>query len=60
MIGISRYVLPFNGGNDNTAYAQPALDDPYIDGARAQGGIAGFVHPYNSIVEAGVGRRRAR
>jgi TolB protein len=55
MIGISRYILPFNAGNGNTAYAQAALDDPYLDGARAQGGIAGFVHPYNSPVRPGSG-----
>ena len=48
MIGIQRFILPFTGGNSNTAYAQPELDAKYLDGARAQGGIAGFVHPYNS------------
>jgi TolB protein len=48
MIAISRYVLPFTAGNPNTAYAQPELDAKYIDDARAQGGIAGFVHPYNA------------
>ena len=50
MIGISRYILPFTAGNPNTAYAQPELDIKYLDGARAQGGIAGYVHPYNSAV----------
>ena len=48
MLGIRKYVLPFTGGNPNTAYAQPALDFSYLDGAREQGGIAGYVHPYNS------------
>jgi len=50
MIGISRYVLPFTAGNPNTAYAQPQLDLKYLDSAREQGGIAGYVHPYNSPV----------
>jgi TolB protein len=50
MIGISRYVLPFTGGNPGTAYAQPELDGAYLDGARQQGGIAGYVHPYNTPV----------
>jgi len=50
MIGISRYVLPFTAGNPGTAYAQPELDIAYLDGARQQGGIAGYVHPYNSPV----------
>jgi TolB protein len=46
LIGIDRYVLPFNAGEPNTPYAQPVLDSIYLDGARAQGGIAGYVHPY--------------
>jgi len=50
MIGISKYILPFNGGEGGTAYAQPALEWTYFDAARAQGGIAGFVHPYNRPV----------
>jgi TolB protein len=50
MLGISRFVLPLTGGSNNTAYAQPLLDSDYIDGARAQGGIAGFMHPFNSPV----------
>jgi hypothetical protein len=43
-------VLPFTGGNPDTSYAQPALDHTYIDAAHAQGGIGGFVHPYNNPV----------
>ena len=46
MLGISRYILPLIGGVGNTPYAQTASDLPYLDGARAQGGIAGFMHPY--------------
>jgi hypothetical protein len=46
MLGISRYILPLIGGAGNTAYAQVASDLPYLDGARAQGGLAGFMHPY--------------
>jgi len=34
----------------NTSYAQPTLDAMYIDSAHAQGGIAGFPHPYYSLV----------
>jgi TolB protein len=51
MIGIREYVLPFTGGSGNTAYAQPTLDFAYLDGARAQGGLAGFMHPFNSRVD---------
>lgn len=46
MLGLSRFILPLVGGAPNTPYAQIASDLPYIDGARAQGGIAGFMHPY--------------
>jgi Tol biopolymer transport system component len=46
MLGIREYILPLIGGAPNTPYAQVASDTPYLDGARAQGGIAGFMHPY--------------
>ncbi len=52
MLGIHEYVLPFIGGTGGTAYAQPVLDLPWLDGARAQGGIAGFVHPFNDPVRS--------
>src|SRR5688500_7607912 len=41
MIGIKQYVLPFTSGAGNTSYAQHTLDFAYLDGARAQGGLAG-------------------
>jgi TolB protein len=46
MIGIREFTLPFVGGQGGSAYAQPALDHPYLEGARAQGGLGGFMHPY--------------
>ena len=46
LLGISRYVLPLTGGVNNTPYEQTASDLTYLDGAREQGGIAGFMHPY--------------
>jgi TolB protein len=48
MIGVREFTLPFVGGQGGTAYAQPALDNPYLEGARAQGGLAGFMHPYQT------------
>jgi len=51
LLGINQFVLPFNGGNGNTAYAQPVLDHTYIDAAHAQGGISGYLHPYNNPVQ---------
>jgi TolB protein len=56
MIGIQRYILPFTAGSGNTAYAQHELDFSYLDGARAQGGLAGFMHPYlNRVRQPGDG-----
>jgi TolB protein len=51
LIGIGKYVLPFNAGEGNTAYAQPVLDFTYLDAARAQGGIGGYVHPYTRTAD---------
>ena len=48
MIGTREFILPFVGGAGGTSYAQPALDTRYLEGARAQGGLAGFMHPYQS------------
>jgi len=50
LLGIHRFVLPFTAGVPGTAYAQPTLDASYIDSAHAQGGIAGFPHPYHATV----------
>jgi TolB protein len=52
MLGVSRYILPLTGGVNNTAYEQPVLDLPYFDGAREQGGLAGYVHPFLNAVES--------
>ena len=46
MIGVREFVLPFVGGQGGTAYAQPALDHPYLEGARIQRALGGFMHPY--------------
>jgi TolB protein len=48
MIGLGEFILPFVGGAGGTAYSQPALDNPYLEGVRAQGGLGGFMHPYTS------------
>ena len=48
MIGIHEFVLPFDSGAGGTPYGQHSLDNPYLEGARAQGGLAGFMHPYTS------------
>jgi len=51
MLGVHQFILPLTGGANNTAYAQPTLDLLYLDGARDQGGIAGYVHPFISPVD---------
>jgi TolB protein len=48
MIGLREFILPFVAGAGGTAYAQPSLENIYLEGARAQGGLAGFMHPYQS------------
>ena len=48
MIGLREFILPFVAGAGGTAYAQPSLDRIYLEGARAQGGLAGFMHPYTA------------
>jgi hypothetical protein len=55
MLGVSRFILPLTGGVNNTAYEQTSSDTPYLDGARAQGGIAGFMHPYVNAPAAPAG-----
>jgi TolB protein len=49
MIGIHDYILPFVAGQGGMPYAQHSLDDAYIAAARAQGGLAGFMHPYPAL-----------
>jgi TolB protein len=49
MIGTHEFVLPLIAGENRTAFAQPSLDRPYFEGAHAQGGIAGYMHPYLSM-----------
>ncbi len=48
MIGIGEFILPMIAGAGGTAFAQPSLEHTYLEGARAQGGLGGFMHPYTS------------
>lgn len=50
MLGINNFELPFVGGEEGTAYAAEVLNSRYIDEAKRQGGVAGFMHPYWSPV----------
>ncbi|MGH7500577.1 MAG: CehA/McbA family metallohydrolase [Longimicrobiales bacterium] len=51
MLGISEFKLPLSGGTAGTDFASDLRNHPYIDAAHEQGGIAGFMHPYNGSVE---------
>lgn len=46
LLGIQHFILPLIAGVRGTPYAQPTLDSQYIDAAHAQGGIAGYPHPF--------------
>ena len=48
MIGTHEFILPLVAGDNETAYGQPSLERIYFEGAHAQGGLAGFMHPYTS------------
>ncbi len=50
LLGLQRFIMPLIGGARGTAYAADVLKLEHIDAALAQGGIAGFVHPYNGPV----------
>lgn len=47
LVGISQFIMPMIGGAPNTPFAADDLGIRHIDAAHAQGGLAGFVHPYN-------------
>jgi TolB protein len=50
LLGIKKFILPLIAGVEGTVYNADRLEGWYIDEARKQGGIGGFVHPYSSRV----------
>jgi WD40 repeat protein len=52
LLGLQRFIMPLIGGARGTPYAPDVLKLEHIDAAREQGGIAGFVHPYNGPVDS--------
>ncbi|HEV2446279.1 MAG TPA: CehA/McbA family metallohydrolase, partial [Candidatus Sulfopaludibacter sp.] len=48
LLGLQHFITPLIAGTFGTPFAQPTLDSQYIDAAHAQGGVAGFPHPYYS------------
>ncbi|MCH7717229.1 MAG: CehA/McbA family metallohydrolase [Gemmatimonadetes bacterium] len=51
LLGLQEFIMPLIGGARGTAYAADVLKVRYLDEARAQGGIGGFMHPYNGSVD---------
>jgi TolB protein len=59
LLGINRFVMPLIGGAPGSPYAADVLKFRYLDEARAQGGIAGYLHPYNGSVSEPAGAAQA-
>ncbi len=51
LLGINEFIMPLVGGEGGTAFSAEVLNFRYLDEAREQGGIGGFMHPYGSKVE---------
>ena len=51
LLGLNRFIMPLIGGARGTPYAADVLKIHYLDATRAQGGIGGFLHPYNGNVD---------
>ncbi len=51
LLGLQRFIVPLLGGARGTPYGPDVLKLAHIDAAYEQGGIAGFVHPYNGPVD---------
>lgn len=52
LVGVNEFIMPMIAGAPNTPFAWDSLGVTHVDGVREQGGIAGFVHPYNNRIEA--------
>ena len=51
LIGGRHFQMPHVSGVRSTAFAADTLALEHVDGVRSEGGIAGFVHPYNQSVD---------
>ncbi|MCZ6858081.1 MAG: CehA/McbA family metallohydrolase, partial [Gemmatimonadetes bacterium] len=59
LLGSDHFIMPLIGGAFGTPYAADVLKVRYLDEARAQGGIGGFLHPYNGSVDEPAGAAQA-
>lgn len=59
LVGLNDFQMPLIGGVPHTPHAPDVLGLEHIDGARAEGAIVGFVHPFNQNTSTPeeVGRR---
>ena len=51
LLGLERFIMPLIGGAGGTPYSADVLKIRHLDEARSQGGIGGFLHPYNGSVD---------
>ena len=51
LLGLQRFMMPLIGGAPSTAYSSDVLKVRYLNEVRSQGGIGGFLHPYNGAVD---------
>ncbi len=47
LLGLERFVMPLIGGASGTPFAEDVLKLDHLEAVRRQGGIGGYVHPYN-------------
>ncbi len=50
LIGIREFVMPLVSGGGSTVYGVTRPNYSYVDAAHAQGGLAGYMHPYTRIL----------
>jgi TolB protein len=50
MLGIKEFAMPLSAGTGQTVYSAERPNYSYVDAAHAQGGIAGYMHPYSRRV----------
>lgn len=51
LIGIKEFAMPPVGGTGSTVYSAVLPNFSYVDAAHAQGGLAGYMHPYTRRVQ---------
>ncbi len=50
LLGIKEFIMPLIGGTTGTAFEYDVLNFEYLDQAKKQGGVGGFMHPYSRAV----------